>query len=444
MTTRIDSPLLCSSTALRAPRPASPTRALVHAGLCLLGAHLALACSSGKDTTTLSSDAEEQPVPGDIDTPLAPDPSVYAMLSIVWSDDEPTGYVLLSDTLDLARVSLADAREVPGYASMAAVGGDLLVASGDEPSITRYVVGDDLSWQQGPTLSFLNQGLDEAGFYRQYLLEDSTAYTDLEVNKRIVWDPSALEIVDVLETSQLPLERDGLPLFANFNRSYHRFEGAVLRPFSYHDEDWYVWAADTQIVAYDPNTQEEASILDAPCPALDTVSRDEAGNSYFSTWEYAALHGLMGHPAPCVVRVTPDGALDASWTPDMTEWTGGRLFKLFQYVADGKAIALVLHDEDFDAVDFTGLDSDGFYELEGQNYRLWLFDLEQQTAQPLAGVAAEDVSSTYSLARLDGRTFLFTAAADSAFSKIYELDAAGNVSERFEAPGLVYQWLKLR
>ncbi|MET0413156.1 MAG: hypothetical protein ABW217_17755 [Polyangiaceae bacterium] len=432
MTTRLTRPLLRCSTSLRA-----------RAGLCLIGAHLALACSSGKDTTlTLPPEGAEQP--DAMDPPSTPDPSVYAMLSIVWSDDEPTGYVLLSDTLDAEQPSLDDALEVPGYASMAAVGGNLLVASGDEPSITRYTVGDDLTWQRGPTLSFLNQGLEEAGFFRQYLLEESTAYTELEVSKRVVWDPSALEIVGVRETSQLPLERDGLPLYANFNRSYHQFEGRVLRPFSYHDDDWYVWAADTQIVAYDPSTQEEATILDAPCPALDTVSVDEAGNSYFSTWEYAGLRALMGQPAPCVVRVTPEGELDSSWETDLTAWTGGRQIKLFRYVADGKAVALVLHDEDFDDVDFEALDPDGFYELEGQNYRFWLFDLEQQTAAPLAGIAAEDVSSTYSLARLDQRTFLFTAAADSSYTTVYELDASGNVSERFEAPGLVYQWLKLR
>lgn len=434
MTTRSLRSLLCCSTSLSA-----------RAGSCLLAALFALACSSGKDTTiTLPPEGEEQPAPGDGDTPPGPDPSVYAMLSIVWSDDEPTGYVLLTDTLDTEQPSLDDALEVPGYASMAAVGGNLLVASGDDPSITQYAIGDDLTWQRGPTLSFLNQGLEEAGFFRQYLLEDSVAYTDLDVSKRVVWDPSALEIVGVRETSELPLERDGLPLYANFNRSYHQFEGRVLRPFSYHDDDWYVWAADTQIVAYDPTTQEEATILDAPCPALDSVSVDEAGNSYFSTWEYAALRGLMGDPAPCVVRVTPEGELDTSWPPDMTAWTGGRLFKLFRYVGDGKAIALVLHDEEFDDVDYAGLDVDAFYELEGLHYRLWLFDLEQQTARPLEGIAPEDTSSTYSLARLDDRTFVFTSATDFSSTKVFELGADGAVSERFEVPGLVYQWLKLR
>jgi hypothetical protein len=188
---------------------------------------------------------------------------------------------------------------------------------------------------------------------------------------------------------------------------------------------------------------EEASILNAPCPALDTISRDEAGNSYFSTWEYPALHALVGRPAPCVARVDADGTLGT--LPDLTQWTGGRQIKLFNYVADGKAIAAVLHDEEYGEMEFASLDQGGFWDIEGLHYHLWWFDLEQQEARPLEGIAeGYDVSSTYSFSRLGGRSFLFTSNADSSITKVYELDAAGNASERFEVPGLAYQWIQVK
>lgn len=423
--------------------------ALLSAGLWLASASALLACSSSDDgdspLPTPTAGSEPTDSAPSAANPLQPgaEPSLYAMLYLVWSDDGPTGYVALSDTLERSNVSLDDSREVPGYASMAAVGGDLLIASGDEPSITRYTIGADLSWQSGPTLSFANQGVEAAGFFRQFIAADDTAYAELEVNKRVVWDPTALEIRGVKETSMLPLERDGLALFANYNRSYHRFQGNVLRPFSYHDEDWYEWAPETQLVVYDASTQEESAILEAPCPGLDTVTTDEAGSSYFSTWEYPALHGLTGRAAPCVTKINADGSLGTM--PDLTQWTDGRQLKLFNYIAEGKAVAAVLHHEDYGDVDFAGLDIDGFYEIEGLHYRLWLFDLEQQSARPLEGIAeGYDVSSTYSVAKLDNRTFLFLSAEDSSNTKVYELDASGAVTERFEVPGVVYQWAKVR
>lgn len=436
------------SRAPRAPRHAPAQRsvaprALLSAALLLGSAGLLPACSSSDDDAPLPEATAGTDPGNDNGTQPDSDEPVYAMLFIVWSDDGPTGYVSLSDTVERSSVVLNEAREVPGYASIAAVGGNLLVASGDEPSITRYSIGDDLTWQDGPTLSFANQGLEEAGFYRQYLADDDTAYLELEVNKRVLWDPMALEIRDVLETSSLPLERDGLPLFANYNRAYHRFDGNVLRPFSYHDEDWYEWAADTQIVVYDAATQEEAGVLDAPCPALDTVSRDEAGNLYFSTWEYGALHGLSGRPAPCVAKINADGTLGTM--PDLTQWTEGRQLKLFHYLSDGKGVAAVLHHEEYGDIDFTALDIDGFYDIDGLHYRLWLFDLEQETARPLEGIAeGYNVNATYSIAKLDGKSFLFVSAEDFSNTKVYELDASGSVTERFEVPGVVYQWLKVR
>jgi hypothetical protein len=57
---------------------------------------------------------------------------------------------------------------------------------------------------------------------------------------------------------------------------------------------------------YDPETHEEASVIDAPCPALEVESRDEAGNAYFSAWTYGPELGMYGDgPAVCVARITP-------------------------------------------------------------------------------------------------------------------------------------------
>ena len=50
-----------------------------------------------------------------------------------------------------------------------------------------------------------------------------------------------------------------------------------------------------------------ASVIEGPCPGLGVPSRDEAGNTYFSAWDYPPFFALYGQgAAPCVARVTPE------------------------------------------------------------------------------------------------------------------------------------------
>src|SRR5690606_17592125 len=176
-------------------------------------------------------------------------------------------------------------------------------------------------------------------------------------------------------------------LFANFNRTYFVFDNEVLRPFSYHDQDWFRWSAETRIAVYDPTTHEPRDILNAPCPGLDTITRDEDGNTYLGTWEYSALQPLMGTgAAPCVVRLTPQNTLDEAWGPELTDMTGGRHVVNFRYVGGGKAVAAVLHAAEYgDGYDFTRLaaEVDDFWATAAHFHRLWIFDLEARSAAPV-------------------------------------------------------------
>src|SRR5688572_3742823 len=299
--------------------------ALLMSGLSLLPC---AACGDGDETNVVSA----SPAAGAAETP-APATSVYAMSTLVWSDSGATGYVLLSDTLDLADQSLAQAREFSGYTSLGVADGHLMVTNAETPIIQRFAISDTLTWQDGGQLSLINEGVIDSGFYRQYMQRDRIAYAELDAAQRTLWDPVGFTVQRTEVDTQLPLTRDGYDLFANFNRNYFVFDGPVMRPFSYHDPDWFRWADDSLIVVYDPEGHAEQSVIEAPCPGLDTITKDERGNLYFSNWEYAALHPLTGTgAAPCVVRVTPEGELDTQWTPDLLSWTGGRYFMNFRYL----------------------------------------------------------------------------------------------------------------
>lgn len=406
-------------------------------GLCALSLS---ACEGGDgDATSVG-----QPVNASADS----SGPVYALSTLVWSDTDTTGYVHLSNTLDLGDVSLGQAREFAGYTTMGVADGHLLVTNAETPIIQRFAVTDALTWEDGGQLSLINEGVVDSGFYRQYMQRDRMAYAELDGGQRTLWDPVGFQVTGTEADTQLPLARDGFDLFANFNRNYFVFDGPVLRPFSYHDQDWFRWADGSLIVVYDPDNHSERSVLEAPCPGLDTITKDESGNLYFSNWEYPALHVLVGSgAAPCVARVTADRTLDADWQPDLLSWTGGRHLMNFRYLRDGKAIAAVLHAEKFgEGFDFRGQLSaqDAFWEAYALNYRLWMFDLVAGSAEPVRGLPDEDLPPSYSHAEIDGRFFLMREANDFSRSTVYELGLDGEATRRFEVPGSMYQWLKLR
>jgi hypothetical protein len=370
---------------------------------------------------------------------------VYALLTTVYQTDETVmSYVTLTDTLDITELPEAAAREFPGYAFISSSEGELLVSDGEAPEIARYEITPDLDWSEDARLSFAGRGVtgSGAGFERQWLVNPTTAYLTLDVTKRVVWNPRDMSISGVAEDSTLPLERDGLVLDATFNRQARQLRGPVLKPFYYRDEDWFLFGQYTSIAVYDPQTHAEQKVIDVPCPSLEVPSQDEAGNTYFSTWTYGPTLGLYGlGPDNCVRRIASDATLDEDWAPDLSEWTGGRPVGVFRYVRDGKALATVLHTDEVE-LDFTGAyDEEEAAELDA-HWRLWLFDLEAETALPIDGI--DGVASGWFWASFDGRSFVFVPNADWSVSKVFEVDLEGNATERFSATGLISDWIRVR
>jgi hypothetical protein len=377
--------------------------------------------------------------------------SAYALVTLVWgADGPPTGYVALTDSLDVESISLEQAREFPGYTSIGVADGQLLVSpSAEDPTIERYQITSTFDWIGTGTLSFGNLGAEEVGFYRQYMAGDHSANVDVDVTGRLLWDPAGFLLEGTKSDAVLPLQRDGLDLFANFNRTQFNFDQQIIRPFSHHDQDWFRWSPDTQLVVYDTDTNEVAKVINAPCPGLDSITRDEQGRLYLSSWEYSALNPLIGNgAAPCTVRLNPDLAIDTSWDGDLTDMTQGRPVVNFRYVGGGRAIGVVLHDEeygpDFDFSQYLQ-NVDDFWKDSAQFHRLWMFNIEARSGTPVQGIDAFDfINPGIFHAVQAGRIFVFVVGTDDAQTVVYELEPDGRATRRFSVPGTVTQWVSLR
>jgi hypothetical protein len=373
---------------------------------------------------------------------------VYALMTQVYgTNDDRTVYLSLSNTLDVQSVDLKQAREFPGVANFAAIDGRLMVSSGQEPSITAYEITDDLDWIERKTLSFIAYPLeDNANFYAQYLVDEHTAYLPFEISKRIIWDPAQMKISGVKDDTSLPRQDGKLKLEPGGNRNGLKFEGPVVQTFFFHDEDWLDYGTKSFVAIYDPDTHEETSVTELPCPGLSMTTQAENGYTYIGTWSYVGTRALYGDaPAPCMVRLKPDLSVDEAWTTDFTDVTDGHYVNNFRYIGNGKAIGNVLVHEALGADFSKPFDPDVDAEVwkSGKHWRFWMFDVDKHEAWPVEGID-EALGSGAQFAVLDRRTFVFLPFDEWSKSAVYEIDDEGKATRRFEVTGDVFKWVRVR
>src|SRR5262245_37656097 len=70
---------------------------------------------------------------------------VYATMTNVYSGEDRTVYVALTESLD-QEIDFDDAYELGGVGNMEAIGGHMLLSSGESPLITKYEVSPPADW----------------------------------------------------------------------------------------------------------------------------------------------------------------------------------------------------------------------------------------------------------------------------------------------------------
>jgi hypothetical protein len=425
-------------------KPSSSSPALV-----LLATSAALACSDSDVThvrepagaTTPGAGASDGSQPGDSQA----EGPLYALLSIVFDDeDNATSYIVLTDTPDVSELSLDSAREFSGRVNIGTLGGELFVASDEDLNVTRYAISRSGEWTERGRVSFQNQGLEGWQVRLQSLVGDDMAYMPLDITGRLLWSPTRLELLGSRAPSSASASKNGLEGYCS-GWGFDRRQGAPVFVCSYNGvEDYHDRGDDVEVVVYDPVSHEQTSTYSIGCPGVQYSSQDEAGNSYLANWDYYPTRALYGLARPpCVRRLLPDGSLDQSWTPDFTQWTGGRHVMNWKYVRDGKAIGNVLHHEQLGS-SFTGaIDPDVQDAIEnGEHYRPWLFDLQAQTATPIDGFA--DLLWALPLQTVDGREFAMLPYDSYGRTEIYEIGLDGTARRHLDVTGYVEAWLRVR
>ncbi|MCY1017463.1 MxcI [Pyxidicoccus sp. MSG2] len=384
-------------------------------------------CDEDPDKTPTDAGTEDKPV--------------YSLATSVFSQAGSATYVSVFDSLDVTGLDLEKAREHSGFATIGAVDGMLFVGAGEGPELTRYTVGDDGSLTEAGKLSFASYGLTSSPLYLNTFVDSSSAYMSLEETKRIVWNPSTMQIAGTAEAAGLAREREGLVAKSSYDRARVVRDGYSFQAFYWTDGNYYDFLPSSQIAVYSNADDSLVKLIDAPCPGLDVATQDEAGNLYFSNWVFSAAAPVLEDDAPatCAVRIKKgELALDTGWTKSLSAMVGGRQTAAFRYLGNGVGVVAAFDKE------HAGITAESQPNVVtgGNHWKLWRVNLETGTGAPVEGL--DYIAGGYYAFLIEGRTFLLLPTADYAKTSVWELGVNGAAVKRFETTGWAYQFVKVR
>ncbi|MET0342362.1 MAG: hypothetical protein ABW252_15265 [Polyangiales bacterium] len=410
------------------------------------------AAPGAQDGSTPSTGATGQ-TPSTPSTPAAK--SIYEITTAVYRPDGMDVYVNLSNGVDFNKVDLTKAKQFPAYTGIEVIGGAIFAADGSGPTLTKYEISDALEWKEVGKLDFSAYPLDTdnyLNFYFQAIKDANSVYlfNGKDKTSRVVWNPATLKIVGQFDDTAIPPAANGETINNGGNRTGIRdYVGPVVKAFSKSIGDDGV-APKSWLAVYDPATYKERAVIEIPCPDLNQGTKDEEGNIYFSSTRNASLDALYKTgPATCVVKVKADGTLDTAFgNKDWKSLTGGHYGLNFRYLAQGKALALVLHEERW-TKPFTAPINPEDAEKLNADPKLWeleLVDIAAGTSKPFTGLKPEhDIGSYLITANYDGRTFIVLQLDEEmAKSALYEAKPDGTLTFAGEVAGEVWSVQKVR
>jgi hypothetical protein len=366
----------------------------------------------------------------------------FPTLSVVFGDDAETSYVSVLQTLNEQSISYDRAREFAGWSDLWVHQGKLFIADGESPVLTRYALGENGKLASEGKLSFQDYGVEQVSFWAQLFASETKAYFfNTSGREVVVWNPSTLEIEKTFALPELP-DRAGQVLVgpAADRSAYVRGNRAYV-PFYWADWQNFALSDDSVILVIDTEKDRVVDAISVDCPELNFATIDDERTIYFSNWGYSALPTLLdGKPQACSVRIKDDGTdqLDPDFRLTFADLTEGREASALRWLGDGKALLTVLHDERLEVTP----DADRFALTDSANWRLWMVDLNAQSAEPLdaLGWHAPGLYGT----RLQDETYLSVPSADYATTQTYRFHKDGTAEPLWEATGWQTRLFELR
>lgn len=400
---------------------------------------LALALTLSGPMTGCSDDApSDEGAGGNAGSPGTSDE--WFVVSTQIYGDTTTSYIPVVSSIDVAEISLENAKELEGRSSVAKLGKWLFVAASTAPVVTRYTVGSDGALAEDGTINFANYGVPEFfsidAWGAVFVNEEKAYIFNGSDGSHVIWNPTTMTITGTIEGPDIVQEGYDMESVAVVRGD------RMYRLFTFLNYDTWEFLPQPQYLAvYDVETDELLALEEeSRCVQLYAQpSVDENEDIYFSGHVWTPGLALTSdYPKSCSLRVKAgEDDFDDEWQLDFAEVTEGREGATLRYIGDGKALLDVFHHERVEITETT----DAQEVVSTANWRLWLVDLEEKSGAPLEGIDFKGAGLTD--VRVGDRTLLMLPNADWSETTAWEL-VGSEVVKRFQVQGNSYQVLQVR
>jgi hypothetical protein len=386
----------------------------------------------------------------------------YAVMTNVGSPEGDVSYLATLDSLEAGSVlDLDQAIEFPGARAILGISGHpaVWVTSWDEPTIERWDLRADGSFERGPIVSFAGLGVSNTGYVsltRAFTLERSAFYSS-EIGALIQWNPTTMEII-----GELPLDipDNELPDGAIPGKSaippsdgwvQLRPDGTVVVNYYYLDGDFVLGDRVGLRVVDWVNNQVIGSDEWVGCNYLGRGSQTSDGAIYYTAlaqWVQDNLiwPGEATTAVPCALRVLPgQTTFDRSFQPnDLGQLIGGKTVTGSLEILNDRRSYFVGWD---DALVTQPLTVDNYEDMRYSTpaWRWYTWDLRSPRA---TAIDAEPFASQPDILWADGRALfrdqtLTSEQGGGGVTPMYELTSDGTLVPAFIGRGTVDSIVKL-
>ncbi len=372
----------------------------------------------------------------------ASEPPAFVIGSRIWDDTTTTSYFnVVSSLAEGTSVDLDDALEIPGSAKLYAIAnvGWFAVGGGEEPTISRYALGDDGQLEAQESLSLLSYGVQSLWDTLYVVSPTKMYYPDRDNRQLIVINPTEMAIEGVLELPETarqgflslygytPLMQDGKLLF-------------TVGWFDWDETDSVL--GETGLVVLDTETDTlERFDVDERCGGISTGVVTESGDAYFVSSALAGVAHRLGRGTtePCALRINSGAdAFDADYALKLAELTSSDVSGE-PVPAGGNALFLRVFDESL----ATFTEDAALWELTGQAaWTWWRWDVESGDASLIEELAPS--TSDVLWFQVDGRIYGTETTEDYSTTTLIDLTAEGGPKPALTAPGFVHGVARVR
>lgn len=353
---------------------------------------------------------------------------------------DSTSYIPIVPSIDVEEISLDDAKELNGRASIGQVGKWLFIAGSTEPVVTRYQVSEDGKLKEDGKLNFMNYGVPEFfaidSWGALFVNEEKAYIFNGSDGSHIVWNPTTLEITGEIKGPDVTMEGYNLEsiAFVRGNRMYR-----VFTLLNY--DTWEFLPKPQYLAVYDLDKDELIELVEETrCPQLyNRPFMDENEDIYFSGWVWTPGLALTSdYPKSCALRVKKDeDVFDPDYQLSFADITEGREGAMLRYLGKGQALLDVYHAERATIDEST----DAQALANEPNWRLWKVDIEKKTGAPIENLDFK--AGGFTDVAIDGRNFLMVPNDDYSETTAYEI-IGDEAVKGFKIRGSSYDMRRVR